>query len=110
MAVRMSTRTLILAAVMGLVMTACSKKSSTPDETATPVGDPAPAAPASERPRLTGAECEAKSGVVVGDIGDGAVHRPDYKCADGQAPIASIRPAEGEPVAIEGSVCCPPPA
>jgi len=56
---------------------------------------------------MTAQECEAVGGSVVGDIGDGAIHRPDYLCASGAPPSASIRAAEGQPIAIEGSVCCP---
>ena len=56
---------------------------------------------------LTNAECVAAGGTVVGDPGDGSVHRPDYVCADsGEPPIASIQPGDGEPIAIEGAVCC----
>jgi hypothetical protein len=55
---------------------------------------------------MTSQECEATGGTVVGDIGDGAIHRPDYKCANGSSPLGSVRAAEGGPVAIEGSVCC----
>lgn len=67
----------------------------------------APAEASAKRPSLTAQECEAAGGTVVGDIGDGAIHEPDYKCASGAAPTASIRPAEGGPVAVEGAVCCP---
>jgi hypothetical protein len=87
-------------------------------EPATPAGEtpapgvetsaePPPAGAGAERPSLTAQECEASGGSVVGDIGDGAIHKPDYKCASGAAPTGSIRPAEGGPVAIEGAVCCP---
>ncbi len=55
-----------------------------------------------ERPSLSVQECEARGGTLVGDIGDGAVHRPDYACPSGQPPIGSV------PLGIEGSVCCPP--
>lgn len=60
-----------------------------------------------EHPGLTRAECEAKGGEVVGDIGDGAIHRPDYVCQSGEPPIGTIQPVEGEPIAVEGEVCCP---
>lgn len=96
----------IQAAVMGLLlMTGCAKK--TGDAQPPPSSDTQPPAPVSERPALTTAECEAKGGQIVGDIGDGAIHRPDYTCASGQPPLGSITPAEGGPIAIEGSVCCP---
>jgi hypothetical protein len=67
----------------------------------------APAEASAERPSLTAQECEAGGGTVVGDIGDGAIHKPDYKCASGAAPTGSIRAAEGGPMAVEGAVCCP---
>jgi len=70
-----------------------------------------PAAPtgsgATSRPALTAEECAAKHGTAVGDIGDGAVHRPDYVCPGGKPPIGSIEPAADGPVAVEGNVCCP---
>lgn len=62
---------------------------------------PPPTPPSTERPSLSAAECEAQGGTVVGDIGDGRTHRPDYRCEDGQAPIADV------PLGVEGSVCCP---
>jgi hypothetical protein len=52
-----------------------------------------------ERPEMTVEECSAQ-GTVVGDIGDGAVHRPDYLCPNGEPPIGTV------PQGIEGSVCC----
>ncbi len=56
---------------------------------------------------LTPSECEAAGGEVVGDIGDGAIHRPDYRCPmSGEPPIGSILPEAGQPMAIEGAVCC----
>lgn len=55
-----------------------------------------------ERETMTAEECEAQGGEVVGDIGDGAIHRPDYVCPSGQPPIADV------PLGVEGSVCCPP--
>ena len=82
-----------------LLLAACSKPSSTPDSSTPDAGG--------ERPGLTAAACEAEGGQVVGDIGDGAVHRPEYRCADsGEAPIGSIVADPGGPVAIEGAVCC----
>jgi hypothetical protein len=51
--------------------------------------------------------CTALNGTIVGDIGDGAIHRSDYLCeSNGEAPIATIVPAVGEPIAVEGEVCC----
>jgi hypothetical protein len=59
------------------------------------------------KPALTAAECSTKGGEVVGDIGDGAVHRPDYRCAaTGEPPLGEIAADPGGPVAIEGAVCC----
>lgn len=50
---------------------------------------------------MSAADCEGRGGTVVGDIGDGRTHRPDYRCEGGQTPIADV------PVGVEGSVCCP---
>jgi hypothetical protein len=62
---------------------------------------------AASRAEITAEECEAAGGTVVGDIGDGAIHRPEYRCPDGSPPSGNIRAPEGGPVAIEGGVCCP---
>lgn len=93
----------MITACLGLALAGCSKKNT--EETKPP--EPAPPSGASDRPSLTAAECQAQGGTVVGDIGDGAIHRPDYVCESGKPPIASIKSAEGEPIAVEGSVCCP---
>jgi hypothetical protein len=70
-------------------------------------GAPTTGAPTPGRKSLTQDECAAQGGSVVGDIGDGATHRPDYVCANGKPPLGNIAPPTGGPVAIEGSVCCP---
>lgn len=75
---------------------------SAPTETA---AEP-PASPA-ERPQLTAEDCAAQGGTVVGDIGDGAIHRPDYRCPSGSPPSGSIESTGADPIAVEGSVCCP---
>eukprot|EP00529_Nitzschia_sp_RCC80_P033459 CAMPEP_0113463594 /NCGR_PEP_ID=MMETSP0014_2-20120614/12737_1 /TAXON_ID=2857 /ORGANISM="Nitzschia sp." /LENGTH=207 /DNA_ID=CAMNT_0000355591 /DNA_START=735 /DNA_END=1358 /DNA_ORIENTATION=+ /assembly_acc=CAM_ASM_000159 len=62
-----------------------------------------------DRPEVTRDECTGEdiNGVVQGDIGDGATRRDDYICeSNGQPPVANIVPAEWEPIAIEGEVCC----
>ena len=52
-------------------------------------------------------ECRDKGGVVVGDIGNGAIHQPDYLCpTNGEAPSDTVFALDGEPIAIEGEVCC----
>jgi hypothetical protein len=62
---------------------------------------------AAVRPTISAQACESNGGSVVGDIGDGAIHRPEYRCANGAKPTASIGTPDGGPIAIEGSVCCP---
>ena len=48
---------------------------------------------------LTPEECEKQGGHVVGDIGDGATSRPDYRCpGSGQPPIGRIKVEPGRPV------------
>ena len=60
----------------------------------------------SPRPELSRAECTASGGMVIGDIGNGAIHEPDYRCSNGKPPLGTIVPQPGEPIAIEGEVCC----
>lgn len=68
-----------------------------------------PQEPASDEP-LTTEACEAKGGTVVGDIGDGAIHKPGYRCPGTNAkPLGAIEADPGAPQAIEGAVCCPAP-
>lgn len=99
----MTTRWMIATAGLGLLLATGCKKGA--DDSKPPETTPTPET--TGRPSLTSAECQEKGGTIVGDIGDGAIHRPDYVCESGQPPIGSIRSAEGEPVAVEGSVCCP---
>jgi hypothetical protein len=80
-----------------LLAVACEKK---------PTNEPTPTPGSSDRPLVTSTECQARGGTVVGDIGDGAIHRPDYRCANGNPPIGTIKAEQGEPVAVEGAVCC----
>lgn len=93
-----------------VLLAACSQSPSTPPTTsADPVTEGKPDADggSDERPELTAAACEAQGGKVIGDIGDGAIHQPEYRCPDsGEAPIGSIVADPGGPVAIEGAVCC----
>lgn len=51
------------------------------------------------RPVITEEECKTQ-GTVVGDRGDGAVHKASYRCANGKEPIASVEWGR------EGAVCC----
>ncbi len=93
-----------------LLLLACG--GSTPPATGAPA--PASSTPPVPAPRdgdggsaVTAEECEANGGRVVGDIGDGAIHRPDYRCpGSGQPPIGPIKVEPGRPMPIEGAVCC----
>ena len=71
-----------------------------------PAPGPGPAAtPAATE--LTAKDCEAQGHTVVGDIGDGAIHHPEYLCPQtGAPPIATIVAEPGGPIGVEGSVCC----
>ncbi len=77
-----------------------------PSPPAEPAASPSGDAPS--RANLTAEACEAGGGRVVGDIGDGAVHRPDYRCPSGAAPRGNITAPPGGPIGVEGSVCCAP--
>src|SRR5690606_15424984 len=72
-----------------------------------PIGPPIDGGSQTPTETLTPAECEAAGGSVVGDPGDGSVHRPGYVCPEsGEPPIASVQNEEGGPIFIEGAVCC----
>lgn len=59
------------------------------------------------RERLSPEQCTERGGVQVGDPGDGRVHRPDYVCASGKAPLGTlVFNFENGPAPIEGAVCC----
>jgi hypothetical protein len=89
--------------VIAVILAGCGP--SQPPPTSPSTGGPATGAP--ERKAVTQGECEAQGGSVVGDIGDGAIHRPDYVCPSGRPPLGTIAPPEGGPMPIEGAVCCP---
>ncbi len=98
-----------LVCIAGLA-SACgpNKPATNPPEPAAPTGeDPPPPLgdqhPTADRPTFTVEQCEDEGGTIVGDPGDGSVHREDYRCENGEPPIARIDSG------IEGSVCCPTP-
>jgi hypothetical protein len=55
---------------------------------------------------MTAQECVKAGALVFGDIGDGRVHRADYLCDNGEVPLGTIVPTQGQPMATEGAVCC----
>jgi len=69
-------------------------------------GVPGPPDAVPSRPTVSRAECVDMGGQVVGDIGDGAIHRPGFLCANGEPPLATVQPLPAEPIATEGEVCC----
>jgi hypothetical protein len=96
-----------------VLLAACAKAPSTPPATpeegtpSTVGGQTDAPSEGTDRPQITAEACEAEGGKVVGDIGDGAIHRPDYRCPDsGEEPIGSIAADPAGPTAIEGAVCC----
>jgi hypothetical protein len=55
-------------------------------------------------------ECLKLGGTIVGDIGNGAIHRPGYKCeSNGELPLGTVIPEPHQPIPTEGQVCCGPP-
>jgi len=100
-------RSLIALLATCTALVACGGQQTPPNA---PEVEPKPAAQPTNAPApsaLTAEACEASGGVVVGDIGDGAIHRPEYRCANGAPPKGNIQAPAGGPIAIEGSVCCP---
>mmetsp|Transcript_627 Transcript_627/g.1533 ORF Transcript_627/g.1533 Transcript_627/m.1533 type:complete len:135 (+) Transcript_627:150-554(+) len=60
-------------------------------------------------PRMTADECtDQYNGVLVGDIGNGAIYRDSYRCdSNGQQPIGTIVFDQSDTnIPIEGMVCC----
>lgn len=93
--------------VLMLVLTAACGASSTPPASSPSEAPSSQGGATAERAELTPAQCEAQGGTVVGDIGDGAIHRPDYRCeGSGEAPVGSVVQESGQAMAIEGAVCC----
>ena len=97
----------ILPLALTLTASACSPTSpspSTPPDgqppataTPTPTGETPPAPSGAARASLTAEECQSRGGTVVGDIGNGAIHRPDYTCPSGAAPLGNLfRPLPDE--------------
>jgi hypothetical protein len=90
--------------LFAMTLAACGGSEPAQPAAEAPVAAPAAEAPidapAAERPQLSAEDCAARGGTVVGDIGDGAVHRPDYTCPNGAKPIGAV------PSGIEGAVCC----
>ncbi len=62
---------------------------------------------ADARPAISPEECKGRGAQIMGDPGDGRIHRSDYRCPSGKRPVASIRYAQGDLIPVEGSVCCP---
>ncbi|MBI4951033.1 MAG: hypothetical protein HY908_03305 [Myxococcales bacterium] len=94
-------------ALAALLLAACPKSPPPPPPAAPAPSAKAPGAENAERPRLTASACEAEGGKVVGDIGDGAIHRPDYVCPEsGKPPLGTIAADPGGPMGVEGAVCC----
>lgn len=71
-------------------------EAAAPTETAVASAVP----PHGARREISQEDCTAKGGTLVGDIGDGATHKPDFRCPSGSPPIGSV------PLGVEGSVCC----
>jgi hypothetical protein len=105
-----------LAMFLTCAVAGCGGSQSSPAAPSESEPSPAPPPPDSppgnadgptQRPELTAEACAATGGAVVGDIGDGAIHRADYRCPSGSKPSGSIRASQGAPISVEGSVCCP---
>jgi hypothetical protein len=97
---------MLKAFTFAIVLAACGSSKPAP----APTTEPAPTTTGHEQGSdmsMTAQQCTDQGGEVVGDIGDGAIHQPDYKCPkSAQPPIGHIAAEPGKPAAIEGAVCC----
>ncbi len=104
--------------LLGIVFTtsACSRRIGSDQQPGPPVPSRVaeeedrlrlPMQPDADRLLLTMAQCAEMGALIVGDPGDGRVHRPDYVCEGGEPPLGTIQFEAGESISIEGSVCCP---
>ena len=76
-----------------------------PPATAAPTAAPTDPGPPdvapSQRPVLTVDQCKTQGGAIVGDIGDGATGRPEFRCPSGKPSMSRVR------VGRDGGACCP---
>lgn len=90
-----------------VLLCACDKSQPTSQEPTSAEAGGLPPGNSGPEASVTAAECGAGGGTVVGDIGDGAIFKPDYSCeSNGEAPTARIKAEEGGPLGVEGSICC----
>ncbi|MBL4673912.1 MAG: hypothetical protein JKX81_16750 [Arenicella sp.] len=88
--------------VITLGLAAC-----TPKGVDAPIAEPElPGLGSNHSTQMTAQECVKSGGLVVGDIGDGRVHSAGYLCDNGEVPLGTIVPIQGQPMATEGAVCC----
>lgn len=97
----MKTSSLVAACILALAACGGEPEPTPTDPAEESVGEELPPGPSTQGATLSVDECEAQGGTIVGDIGDGAIHRPGYTCPSGRPPLGSV------PLGIEGSVCCP---
>jgi hypothetical protein len=88
------------------VWVGCGSSSSSPSQ-GNALAEAPQHAGAGGRPKLTSAQCEAQGGSIVNDIGNGAIHQPDYVCPSGKPPLGDVTSPPDGPRPVEGAVCCP---
>ncbi len=82
--------------------TACAPQSDVEQDRSNPL----PVPTESKRKAITAGACEGGGGQVIGDPGDGSVHRAGFRCPNGEPPLGVIGSEPDEPIMIEGAVCC----
>lgn len=87
---------------MGFILSACTHHISQTIGTESDL----PGLGSKHSTQMTAKECSDAGGKVIGDIGDGRTHRPDYVCDNGDMPLGTIVPEQRKPMPIEGAVCC----
>ncbi len=99
--------TLLVVSGVVLASAACSGTQSSPPAPSSAAATASGAEARDAGGPLTAARCKELGGEVVGDIGNGAIHQPGYRCPrSGEPPLDHIAIEPGQPMPIEGAVCC----
>jgi len=95
----------ITALVLLILLTSCAVPTSEVSQPNNELLDSMPGSGA-VRSGITLEQCRKEGGSVIGDIGDGRIHKVDFLCDSGDKPLGYIVYRANEPIPSEGAVCC----